>query len=113
MSKYKNKKAEVDGIVFDSRREAARYKQLKLLERAQEITGLQLQVRYTLIPGFKTKNGTTIRKVSYVADFVYYDQRSGRTVIEDVKGYRTPVYNLKKKLFAYVYFEQGLEITEI
>lgn len=105
-SKYHAKKTVVDGITFDSRKEAKRYSELKLLERAGAIKGLQRQVRYELIPAFDV-DGKHYRPTSYVADFVYVED--GREVVEDVKGYRTDVYRLKSKLFAYLFH---VSITE-
>ena len=103
-NKYGNKKTTVDGITFDSVKEASRWQELRLMERAGEITGLNRQLRIELIP--KTK---LYRSVSYVADFVYFDKRTKKTVYEDVKGCRTDVYKLKKKL---LYWRHGIEILE-
>lgn len=103
-SKYHNQKVTVDGITFDSVKEMARWHELRLMERAGEITGLVRQVRIEIIP--KTK---LYRAVSYVADFVYFDKREGKTVYEDVKGMQTEVYKLKKKL---LYWRHGIEIKE-
>lgn len=107
MSKYRNIKTTIDGITFDSRKEADRYCELKLLQRAGEITDLELQVPFTLIPAFSL-NGKKHTAIKYVADFVY--RRGGKRVVEDVKGMRTDVYKLKKKLFA---FSQNDEIQEV
>ena len=105
MSKYFSKKTEVDGIVFDSKKEALRYEELRMLEKAGMISDLQLQVPFELIPGFRY-NGQAIRAVKYIADFVYFD--GGRTIVEDVKPsatYQTDVYKIKKKLLLYKYAE--------
>lgn len=96
MTKYKNIRCEVDGIRFDSRKEANHYCELKLLEKAGAITDLKLQVKFTLHAGIK-----------YIADFTYTE--NGKTIIEDVKGVRTAVYRLKKKLMA----ADGYEIREV
>lgn len=96
--KYKNTKIEVDGISFDSELEAKRYEQLKLMQRAGEITDLQLQHRFVLLGGYVNGAGDYIRPITYVCDFKYRD-RSGRLVIEDTKGMKTDVYRIKKKLF--------------
>lgn len=109
-SKYGNKKINADGKEFDSQLEYARYRQLKLLERAGEIKNLRLQVKFLLQPKYK-KNGKTIKEILYIADFTYYDVRKGKMIIEDTKGYRTEIYKLKKKIFEYQYPE--LEIVEI
>ena len=100
-SKYLNKKTECDGVVFDSKHEAARYKELKLLLSAGEISDLRLQVPYELMPATKL-NGETFRSIKYVADFVY-KTKDGLEVVEDAKGMKTDVYKMKKKLMAYVH----------
>lgn len=107
MNKYRNNKTLIDGIVFDSRLEAQRWCELKILERAGEITDLQRQVHFELQPSFR-KNGKTIRKIEYVADFVYRDRKTGRMIIEDTKGMKTAVYKLKKKMFEYKYPEHTI-----
>lgn len=109
MSKYHNKKIIVDGIKFDSKKEANRYSELKLLERAKEITELKLQVPFELLSSYEI-NGKKVRGISYIADFVYIDIRTGKYVVEDTKGYRTEVYKIKKKMFEQKY---GIEIKEI
>lgn len=74
MNKYRNKKIQVDMYVFDSIAESKRYKELKLLERAGEISELELQPKFLLQEGFK-KNGKTYRKIEYIADFMYCQGR--------------------------------------
>lgn len=91
-SKYKAVKTIVDGKKFDSKKEAKRYQELKLLEQSNEIKELQLQVPFILID--KSEYG---RVIKYIADFVYI--RDGKQVVEDCKGFRTDVYRLKKRLF--------------
>lgn len=111
-NKYGNRKTVVDGIAFDSRKEAKRYQELKLLEKAGEIKDLRRQVKYELIPRQKINGKVVERKVEYVADFVYL--QNGDIVVEDVKGYREgPAYSLftiKRKLMLYVW---GIKIVEI
>ena len=105
MNKYHAKKEKVDGITFDSRKEASRYRQLKLLERAKAIQDLKLQVVFPLI-----KKSMYGREIKYVADFVYYED--GHMVVEDVKSKVTAnnqVYKLKKRLMAEYY---GIVIRE-
>lgn len=97
-SKYKSKKETVDGIKFDSKKEASRYKELKLLQKGGYITGLCLQVPFVLQDAYIRVDGKRIRAIKYVADFVYKDA-DGNIHVEDVKGMRTDVYNLKKKIF--------------
>lgn len=110
INKYHNKKINVGGIVFDSKLEAKRYQELKLLERGGQIKDLQLQPSFELIPSFK-KNGKTFRKTTYKADFCYIDTESGQMIVEDSKGFLTELYKLKKKLFEYKYSD--LTIKEI
>ncbi len=103
-NKYKNQKAEYAGITFDSKKERDRYRYLEMLQRSGMIRELQIQVPFTLID--KNKNGSAVK---YIADFVYFDIEKKRQIIEDVKGVKTPVYKLKKRLMA----EKGYLITEV
>ena len=108
--KYGNRKTELDGITFDSRKEARRYAELKLLEMAGEISDLELQKPFILQPGF-VHEGKKIQPIKYIADFCYNDH--GETVVEDVKSPATrkdKVYQLKKKMMLYV---NKTEIKEI
>lgn len=98
-SKYHAKKTVVDGIEFDSAKEAKRFTKLRDMERAGKIQGLRLQVPFELLPSFEC-DGVKYRGMKYVADFVYY--RNGKQVVEDCKGFRTTEYKMKKKLMAYV-----------
>ena len=107
--KYRNKKTQVDMYVFDSAKEAQRYRELKLLERAGEISNLELQPRFLLQESFK-KNGKTYRKIDYVADFKYIEK--GKTKVEDVKGLQTDVFKIKHKLFEKKYPDLELRIIE-
>lgn len=100
MSKYRNIKTQIDGITFDSKKEAGRYSDLKLMERAGAIRNLRLQVPYVF-----THKGTKI--CTYRADFVYED--GSRSVVEDVKGKRTRDYVIKRNLMKAFY---GIEILE-
>lgn len=108
MQKYRNKKVTIDGIVFDSKREAKRYTELKLLEKAGQIQGLELQKEYVLIPSQKINGKVAERAVKYKADFVYTE--NGKTVVEDTKGMRTKDYIIKRKLMLYIH---GVKIKEI
>lgn len=108
MQKYRNKKVTIDGIVFDSKREAKRYTELKLLEKAGQIQGLELQKEYVLIPSQKINGRVAERAVKYKADFVYTE--NGKTIVEDTKGMRTKDYIIKRKLMLYVH---GVKIKEI
>ena len=99
--KYGNKKAEADGIVFDSKKERNYYCELKMLKMARQIKDFDLQVPFELLPSFKHK-GKTIRGIKYIADFVvtYSD---GKTEVIDTKGYRTRDYILKRKMLLHKY----------
>lgn len=101
-SKYKNKKVIIDGYKFDSIKEGTRYRQLKLLKQANEITELEMQKVFELQPSFKYE-GKTYRKITYIVDFYYYDNKLHKYVAEDVKGFATDVYKIKKKMFMYKY----------
>ena len=99
-------------VKFDSRKEARRYDELRLLERAHQISDLQRQVKFVLIPAQRDPKGKLIeRQCYYVADFTYKDS-SGRLVVEDTKSEatRTPVYVVKRKLMLWVH---GIRIREI
>lgn len=122
--KYGNKKYKVDGITFDSMREAHRYQELKALQKAGIIQELQLQVKFVLIPTQreestevyksgknkgKLKQGKIIeRECAYIADFVYLE--NGVLIVEDAKGMRTKEYVIKRKLMLYV---NGIKIKEV
>ena len=109
MSKYRNKKTLVDGIVFDSKREAERYKELCFMQRIGAISGLECQVTYELIPAQRDAKGRLVeRPVKYIADFVYLDQ--GEVVVEDVKGKATRDYIIKRKLMLE---RHGIRIQEV
>ena len=110
MSKYHSKKTIAFGIEFDSKKEAQRYCELKMLLQTRKIKDLSLQHKFVLQPSFR-KNGKTYREISYIADFVYFDNERMRNVVEDVKGYKTTMYQLKKKMFEYQY--PDLTIIEI
>ena len=109
MNKYRNKKVIVEDYVFDSLQESKRYKELKLLLRAGQISNLELQPHFLLQDSFK-KNGKTYRKIEYIADFKYIE--NGKTIVEDVKGIQTDVFKLKHKLFEKKYPELELRIIK-
>lgn len=111
MSKYHAKKTIVDGMTFDSRAEARRWEELKLLLAAGRIKNLKRQPRYELQPSYR-KNGRTVRKIEYVADFEYVTA-DGELVVEDVKGQITPVYAIKKKIFEYLHPSITIKETKV
>ena len=108
-NKYSNKKTVIDNVTFDSKAEARRYGALKLLLRAKQIKNLTLQPRFILQCAFTDGMGEKHRMIEYVADFQY--QEKGKTIVEDVKGMKTEVYKLKKKLF--LYSNQDLIFREV
>lgn len=109
MNKYRNKKVILDDYVFDSIQESRRYKELKILLKAGKIQNLELQPRFLLQESFK-KNGKTYRKIEYVADFQYTENK--KTIVEDVKGMQTDVFKLKHKLFEKKYPNLELRIIK-
>ena len=104
MSKYGNRRVTINGETFASKREAARWCDLRLLQRAGVIRDLERQVPLEIVP--KTDKH---RARYYVADFVYTETGTGRKVYEDSKGCATQVYQLKK---AIVYWRYGIDILE-
>jgi hypothetical protein len=100
-SKYKSKKVEVDGHVFDSKIEANYYEHLKWLLEHKEIKSFSLQPRYILLDKFK-KNGKTYRKMEYIADFEVH-HLDGSIEVVDVKGVETEAFKIKRKLFEHKY----------
>ena len=99
-SKYRNNKVTVNGITFDSKKEAKRYLQLKELEASGEISNLQLQKVFTLIPSQYIEGKCVERPCKYIADFCY--KQDGKTIVEDVKGYKAKEYKLKRKMMLYL-----------
>lgn len=94
--KYKNVKIEYKWIKFDSKKEASRYMDLEILQRAWEIQDLETQPKFLLQDCFKYR-GKTIRSIYYISDFMY--KKDWKIHVEDVKWMKTGVYNIKKKLF--------------
>lgn len=108
--KYGAKPTVVDGVRFASQKEARRYQELKLLERAGEIGQLALQPEFDLdVIGGDVKD-IRYRIGAYKADFQYVEWRTGKRVVEDVKGFKTPLYRWKKK---HVEAQYGIQIREI
>lgn len=107
-SKYKNIKVVIDGIKFDSKKEGARYYQLKDLFDKGEITNLTLQPKFNIAASvILDGKRKAIRR--YMADFSYSDA-DGNLVVEDVKGYKTELYKLKRHLVKEIH---GIEVVEI
>lgn len=105
--KYRNQPTTVNGIKFDSKKEAERYMVLMSELKSGAITDLRLQEEFTIQPAYTTTEGARVRAIRYFADFTY--MRNGVKVVEDVKGIRTRVYAMKKKLLA----DRGIEIQEV
>ena len=123
MNKYHSKKTTICGMNFDSKKESRRWQELCLLERAGQITDLQRQVKFVLIPTqyekfprYSTKTGKRLKdgirtleqECSYVADFVY--MKDGKQVVEDTKGFKTKDYIIKRKLMLE---RHGIRIKEV
>jgi len=120
-NKYHAKKVSIQGEVFDSKKEARRFLELQMLEKAGKISGLQRQKKFVLVPaqyepettgprGGKIKGKLLEREVAYYADFVYFDEEEKDFVIEDTKGVRTPEYIIKRKLMLWL---NGYQIREV
>ena len=103
MNKYRAKKTEYNGVLYDSKKEAYRARQLDLLFKAGKISRLERQVKFCLQEGFVNNQGKKIRPIDYIADFVYYDEEKKLMVAEDSKGFRPKEYILKRKMFEYKY----------
>ena len=108
-TKYHSRKITIDNQTFDSMKEFGRWKDLQRLLGAGVITELKRQVKFELIPSQKNEFGKVIeRPVTYVADYVY--TKNGKQIVEDVKGYKTKEYVIKRKLMLYVH---GIRIHEV
>jgi hypothetical protein len=107
-SKYRNTKTTVDGLTFDSKREAGRWFELRNLESAGFIKDLKRQVPIQLFGADDMLRTRTGRKMFYRADFTYHDNKLGVDVVEDAKGFATDVYLIKRAILA----AQGVEIKE-
>lgn len=105
MSKYNSKKTKIDGIVFSSKKESNYYQTYKMLERAGKISDLKLQ------PEFKYWSSNRKKVLfRYIADFSYFDNLEKKQYFIDVKGFKTPLYKLKKQLIEDQY---NIKITEV
>ena len=95
---------------YASRKEHRRANELQLMQRAGRISNLREQVSYELIPPQRGTDGKVLeRACTYIADFVYTDNATGQTIVEDTKGFRTKEYIIKRKLMLHVH---GIRITE-
>lgn len=107
-SKYNARRVTVDGFRFDSEAEARRYGELKLLQAGGVITGLVIHPRFELQAAFEDRAGQRWAPVVYVADFAYTE--NGAPVVEDVKGFETEAWKLKRRLFLARYPEHALRV---
>ena len=106
--KYHSKKTTVDGLIFDSKKEARRWLELAVLQKEGIIRELRRQVTFEVVPAQKINGRVTERPVKYIADFVY--EQDGKTVVEDAKGVKTPEYIIKRKLMLERF---GIRIKEV
>lgn len=106
--KYKSKKTIIDGHEFPSKKEGKRYVELKRRQELGEISNLELQPPFLLQEAF-TRDKKKYRPITYIADFRYIE--NGKVIVEDVKGFKTPEYKIKKKLLLYKH--EGFEFREI
>jgi len=117
-SKYLNIKATRNGQVYDSKAEAARYTELRLLEMAGEISDLERQPKYTVLDGFRDGFGKWHRVVTWTPDYRYFDKQAGHWVVEDVKGgdgrwsTKTTDWSLRTKLFRLRYPDIEVRVVE-
>lgn len=98
-NKFHAQKTTVNGVVYDSKKEAKRAVELQYLEKIGQIQDLRQQVEFVLQDGFVNNEGKKIRAIVYVGDFCY--TQDGVKIIEDTKGFRTKEYSIKKKLLMY------------
>ena len=120
-NKYGNNEVIVDGKKFQSKKEASRWFELKMLEKAKNISQLERQKKFILIPaqyepdiigprGGRKKGRLLEHECSYIADFYYFDEDTQEYVVEDTKGFRTEKYIIKRKMLLYLY---GIRIREV
>ncbi len=108
MSKYHSRKITRDGMTFDSVKEYKRFKELALLEMAGQVSDLQRQVKFELIPSQRINGKVVERACTYIADFVYF--QDGQKVVEDTKGFKTKDYIIKRKLMLHVHQIRIVEV---
>lgn len=111
-AKYRNRKVEYDEITFDSQAEFEYYLILKAREAAGQISKLEVHSKFMLQEGFKDRDGKRVPPIHYKADFTYVDD-NGDSVVVDVKGFETPVWKIKRKLFLFRYPELRLDVIAV
>jgi len=105
-NKYGSKKIEVDGYMFDSKKEAKMYEQLRDMQKVGMIKDLELQPEFLLQKKFRNFDGDKIREIKYYADFMFFDCEQDRWRVVDCKGYKTKVFRIKRKLFDFIYRDE-------
>lgn len=108
-SKFRSVKTSIDGILFDSKKEASTYAALKFLKMNGNIKNLELQKKFTILDSYTNGFGKKVREIVYVADFYFFDVGKNRWVVLDAKGLILPVFKLKKKLFEKKYYPLVIE----
>lgn len=109
-AKYRNVPTEVDGVRFDSIKEARDYQRLKLLEQAGQITNLRLQPEFVLQEAYTDCDGVHHRAIRYIADFAWDDLYTGKSHVLDSKGFQTKDFRLKAKMFRAKYPQYVFEV---
>lgn len=110
--KYNAKPTDLDGLHFDSKAEAQRYRDLVLCQRAGAITNLEVHPRFVLQRAFHDNQGEHQRAITYEADFSYFEQGNPRLIVEDVKGFENQAWKIKRKLFLFHYPEYELRVVK-
>lgn len=110
-TKFGNVETSFGTMKFDSKLEAQRYSELIGLQYAKRITSLKTQVPIELQPAFRTKDGKAIRAIHYIADFIYRETATGKTVVEETKGFQTDVSKIKMKMLQYAYPEYEVRMV--
>ncbi len=110
-NKYNARRARLDGYTFDSQAERDRYLDLRLRVTGGQISELEIHTRYELAPAFVDKQGNRHRAIMYTDDFSYYE--NGHRIVEDVKGFKTPVFRIKEKLFRRAYPDLVFRIVSV
>lgn len=112
MNKFRARRTVVDGHAFPSKREAEYYLLYKSMLQHGEIVKLELQPKFTLLPGYVGKDGKKKRPHIYTADF-RLTYPNGRVKVIEVKGYRTKDYQLRRAVFEYMYRDADFEFEEV
>lgn len=109
-NKYNNQKTIYNGIRYDSKREAEKAQELDMLKQSGEVIDWTAHPRYLLIPRYINRDGKIVRPTHYIPDF-WVKYRDGGEVVIDIKGFQTPEFKLKMKMFNYRYKDKNLELV--